>query len=67
MEKVSIIMRRFRFVLAAAIAGLPLFGYSQQKNEWIPSFVGNAPDTAYDWTSGDYWKIGTGPVDGCYF
>ena len=67
MEKVSIIMRRFRQVLAAAIAGLPFFGYSQQTNEWIPSFVGNTPDTAYDWTSGDYWKIGTGPVDGCYF
>jgi hypothetical protein len=49
--------------IATAIALSPFAGYSQQKNTWISSFVGNTPDTAYDWTEDKYWDIGTRPAD----
>ncbi|MBQ5794809.1 MAG: hypothetical protein IIW14_02320, partial [Kiritimatiellae bacterium] len=59
--------RTIIFTFAAAMVLLPLAVFSQQKNSWISSFVGNTPDTAYDWKEGKYWDIGTEPADGCYF
>lgn len=38
----------------------------QTTNRWN-HHTANTPDTAYDWTLGDYWENGTEPVDGCHF